>query len=192
MTVIFTLQALTVLTHQISSNNVRTVRWWWGWLSVNMSGCPQVRNWICPGRPDPTSLSKHLPPIVCQDIAGFERRGSVILAVLLGVASLGAWKTGVNRGSPKMRLYQIRNEIGGEGFRPGRSKNIVYRAHNELSFEISSSRKNVVIILNFESKTWSGQAYCELSSHAGYGNQGRKSASRASLVSPGGFSWICL
>ena len=94
----------------------------------------------------------------------------------------------VNRGYPKILLYQIRNGIGAGAsawdLRPQPLR--VFQAVFER--KILELKKNVVRILNFESKTCHGQAYLKLSSYAKAQTAGVAAGRKAYSTSYGEFS----
>ena len=152
-----------------------------------MAGCPQLEIEFVPGEQTP-----RLSPRICvQSFAPrncrFERRGSGILAVLLGVASLGARNTGGKLESPEIRLCWVRNGVApGAGARvPSPNTLRVFQAVFER--KILELKTNVVRILNFESKTCRGQAYLKLSSYAKAQTAGVAAGRKAYSTSPCGF-----
>ena len=86
-----------------------------------------------------------------------------------------------------MRLYQIRNGVGpGPGGRPmGYTTTPIFQAVFER--KILELKKNVVRILNFESKTCRTQAYLKLSSYAKAQTAGVAAGRKAYSTSPCGF-----
>ena len=87
------------------------------------------------------------------------------MAVLLGVASLGARNAGGKLESPEIRLCWVRNGVApGAGAQvPSPNPLRVFQAVFKL--ENSEPQKNVVRILNFDFKIHHIQAYLKLSSY---------------------------
>ena len=64
------------------------------WDKCQHGRMPTTRNWICSGRTDPTSLSKHLPPIVCLKILSVWETGECYFGCFAGSGLFGSIKNG--------------------------------------------------------------------------------------------------